>query len=179
MPIFVGLLMVPHAYTYLAAFVLFWLAGFTDYLDGKIARARGLVTNFGKLMDPLADKILVVSALIMMLGMEAIHVPHWAVVVVISREFFVTGFRGLAADQGVVISANQLGKIKTVIQMFYIWIFIGIAGLGLLPSDPLGSLSAYIEPVSYWCGAAVGIFTLISGIQIAWENWSKVGLKDV
>lgn len=103
------------------ALALFVIASLTDMLDGKIARKYNLVTNFGKFMDPLADKLLVSAALIAFI--ELGKIPAWVVIVIISREFIISGFRLVASDNGVVIAASYWGKIKTVIQMTMI-IFI-------------------------------------------------------
>lgn len=97
------------------ALVLFCVASLTDMLDGKIARARNLVTNFGKFMDPLADKLLVTAALISLVEFRV--VPSWAAVIIIAREFAVSGLRTIAASEGKVIAASWWGKIKTVIQI--------------------------------------------------------------
>lgn len=100
---------------YIALF-LFCLASFTDFLDGYLARKNHLITNFGKFMDPLADKLLVGSAAICLV--ERGLLPAWIVVILISREFVISGFRLIAADNGVVIAASIWGKFKTVCQMF-------------------------------------------------------------
>ena len=99
---------------YIAAAV-FVLASLTDMLDGRIARKYNLVTNFGKFMDPLADKLLVCAALIAFV--ELGYLPAWIVIIIISREFIISGFRLIAADKGVVIAANYWGKFKTTFQM--------------------------------------------------------------
>ena len=99
---------------YIAAAV-FVLASLTDMLDGRIARKYNLVTNFGKFMDPLADKLLVCSALIAFV--ELGYLPAWIVIIIISREFIISGFRLIAADKGVVIAANYWGKFKTTFQL--------------------------------------------------------------
>ena len=99
---------------YIAAAV-FVLASLTDMLDGRIARKYNLVTNFGKFMDPLADKLLVCSALIAFV--ELGYLPAWIVIIIISREFIISGFRLIAADNGVVIAASYWGKFKTTFQM--------------------------------------------------------------
>jgi CDP-diacylglycerol--glycerol-3-phosphate 3-phosphatidyltransferase len=101
-------------YRYIAAAV-FIVASFTDLLDGKIARKYGLVTNFGKFMDPLADKLLVCAGLICFT--ELGQLPAWIVIVIISREFIISGFRLVASDNGVVIAASYWGKFKTASQM--------------------------------------------------------------
>ena len=100
------------------ALVLFCAASFTDYLDGHIARKYHLVTNFGKFMDPLADKLLVCSALICFVGKG--ELAAWIVIIIIAREFIIRGFRLVASDNGVVIAANYWGKFKTVSQMIMI-----------------------------------------------------------
>ena len=102
--------------------VIFIVASLTDLLDGKIARKYNLVTNFGKFMDPLADKLLVCSALICLIELN--QLPAWMVIVIISREFIISGFRLVASDNGVVIAASYWGKFKTTFQMFAVILLI-------------------------------------------------------
>lgn len=104
------------------AVVLFIIASLTDLLDGKIARKYNMVTNFGKFMDPLADKLLVCSALICLI--ELGQLPAWMVIVIISREFIISGFRLVASDNGVVIAASYWGKFKTTFQMIAVILLI-------------------------------------------------------
>lgn len=106
----------------LIAAALFGLAAASDAVDGHLARKNGLVTNFGKFMDPLADKLLVCSALICFVELQLI--PAWMVIVIISREFIISGFRLVASDNGVVIAASYWGKFKTVFQMIMCVILI-------------------------------------------------------
>ena len=106
---------------YLAAGI-FIVASLTDMLDGKIARKYNLVTNFGKFMDPLADKLLVCSALICLVELK--ELPAWMVIVIISREFIISGFRLVASDNGVVIAASYWGKFKTTFQMIAVVLLI-------------------------------------------------------
>lgn len=101
---------------------IFILASFTDFLDGHIARKHNLVTNFGKFMDPLADKLLVCSALICLI--ELGQLPAWMVIIIISREFIISGFRLVASDNGVVIAASYWGKFKTTFQMISVILLI-------------------------------------------------------
>ena len=98
------------------ACVIFCLASFTDFLDGYLARKNNLVTNFGKFMDPLADKLLVCSALIL-ITVYSPYVPVWVTLIIIGREFIISGFRLVASDNGIVIAASKWGKLKTVSQM--------------------------------------------------------------
>ena len=104
------------------ALAIFCIASLTDLLDGKIARKYNLVTNFGKFMDPLADKLLVGAAMICLVEMG--RLPAWIVIVIISREFIISGFRLIASDNGIVIAASYWGKFKTVFQMAMIIVLI-------------------------------------------------------
>ena len=113
------------------ALAIFIVASLTDLLDGKIARKYNLVTNFGKFMDPLADKLLVCSALICLV--ELAKLPAWMVIVIIAREFIISGFRLIASDNGVVIAASYWGKFKTTFQMVMICLLIAdIAAIGII-----------------------------------------------
>ena len=124
-PCFVAALLFDHGNNYTMSFVanvLFIIASLTDLFDGKIARKYNMVTNFGKFMDPLADKLLVCSALICLI--ELGQLPAWVVIVIISREFIISGFRLVAADNGVVIAASYWGKFKTTFQMIAVILLI-------------------------------------------------------
>ena len=133
-PFFVLLMLldggVNQTYRYIAA-VIFIEASFTDLLDGKIARKYNLVTNFGKFMEPLADKLLVCSGLICFVGLG--QLPAWFVIIIISREFIISGFRLVASDNGVVIAASYWGKFKTVSQMIMsVLLIVNIPALSIL-----------------------------------------------
>ena len=117
-PFFVIAVALPGWQSQVVALVLFIIASLTDLLDGKIARSRNLVTDFGKFMDPIADKLLVMSALIMLV--EDGRMPGWVCMLILAREFIVSGFRLVAASKGTVIAAGIWGKLKTVSQMIYI-----------------------------------------------------------
>ena len=127
-PFFVFFLLTDFAGSYsdLIALLIFIIASLTDLLDGYLARKYHLVTNFGKFMDPLADKLLVCSAMICLV--ELGRLPAWIVVIIISREFIISGFRLVASDSGVVIAAGNLGKIKTVVQMVMVCVLIADFG---------------------------------------------------
>ncbi len=113
------------------ALAVFIIASLTDMLDGKIARKYNLVTNFGKFMDPLADKLLVCSALVCLVAVD--RIPAWMVIVIIAREFIISGFRLVASDNGVVIAARYWGKFKTTFQIIMICLMIAdLAALQLL-----------------------------------------------
>ena len=122
-PFFVFFMLVPIVpYSNYIAVAIFVIASLTDLADGKIARKYNLVTNFGKFMDPLADKLLVCSALICLVATE--QLAAWMVIVIISREFIISGFRLVASDNGVVIAASYWGKFKTTFQMLMIIVLI-------------------------------------------------------
>ena len=123
-PFFVAAMLIPTGWAgqKWIALAIFCLASLTDLLDGKIARARGLVTNFGKFMDPLADKLLVCSALICLSSQQ--RLAAWVVIIIIAREFIISGFRLIASDAGVVIAASMWGKVKTVFQMTMVILLI-------------------------------------------------------
>ncbi len=124
-PFFVAFMLIPSlggvANKYIAL-ALFCVASFTDFLDGYLARRDNLVTNFGKFMDPLADKLLVCSALICLSSMDKL--PTWIVLIIIAREFIISGFRLVASDNGIVIAASYWGKFKTVSHMTMIILLI-------------------------------------------------------
>lgn len=122
-PFFVVLLLFDiTAYDEWIALAIFIIASLTDFLDGHIARKYNLVTNFGKFMDPLADKLLVCSALICLV--ELSRIPAWIVILIIAREFIISGFRLIASDNGVVIAASYWGKFKTTFQIVMICLMI-------------------------------------------------------
>ncbi len=122
-PFFIVFLLVPITpYDKWIALAIFIVASLTDLLDGKIARKYNLVTNFGKFMDPLADKLLVCSALICLIELHKI--PAWMVILIIAREFIISGFRLVASDNGVVIAASYWGKFKTTFQMVAVCLLI-------------------------------------------------------
>ena len=131
------------------ALILFCVASLTDMLDGKIARKYNLVTNFGKFMDPLADKLLVCSAMICMIEMGKL--PAWIVIVIIAREFIISGFRLVASDNGIVIAASYWGKFKTVFQMAMIIVLIA----------DFGGVFDIITQVLIWIELALTIISLI------------------
>lgn len=123
-PFFVFFLLAPYfeGYGNYIALVIFIVASLTDFLDGKIARKYNLVTDFGKFMDPLADKLLVCSALICLIQLG--QLPAWMVIIIVSREFIISGFRLVAAEQGIVIAASYWGKFKTTFQMIAVVLMI-------------------------------------------------------
>lgn len=110
------------AYTDYIALVIFIIASLTDLADGKIARKYNLVTNFGKFMDPMADKLLVCAAMIALVEMG--RIPSWIVIIIISREFLISGFRLIASDGGLVLAASYWGKFKTTFQMIMVCLMI-------------------------------------------------------
>lgn len=154
--IFRVILVIPFVALLLAGFnwiplFIFVIAALTDLIDGKIARKYGLITNFGKFMDPLADKLLVCSALICLIQLE--RIPAWIVIVIIAREFIISGFRLIASDNGVVIAANMWGKYKTTFQM--IMVILMIANIPVLQ---------LLTDIVMWIATALTIISLIDYI---------------
>lgn len=146
-----------------AALAVFVIASLTDMLDGQIARKHNLVTNFGKFMDPLADKLLVCSALVCLVSMEKL--PTVVCIIIIAREFAISGFRLVASDNGIVIAAGIWGKLKTVFQM--IMIIVLIADLGGV-FDMIGTLLIIISTA----------LTIISLIDYIWNNRQVLNMQD-
>ena len=146
----------------LAAGIVFAVASFTDFLDGYLARKNNLVTDFGKFMDPLADKCLTTAAFLYMLADDVCHPVVLAVI--LFREFAVAGVRMLAAETGTVIAANMWGKVKTVLQMLTI-IFYYFVGALAGPTDVM-AVSLITQILCWLCGAA----TLLSGGIYLWQN---------
>lgn len=162
-PIFVLCMYFDFNNSRLIATVIFALASFTDFLDGHIARRDNLVTNFGKFADPLADKILVCSAMIMLVSTG--EMPAWGVIVIIAREFTITGFRIIAASENVTIAASPLGKFKTVTQL--ISNILLLTGLESLKTP--GMIIFYLAV----------IFTVISGADYLIKNKKVLDLENI
>ncbi len=166
------------------ALVFFCVAGFTDFLDGKIARARGLITNFGILMDPLADKIMTCSAFVAFVESTHLHpdapvkVAAWMVIIIVARELAITGLRLLAASKGVVLSAERFGKHKTISQI--------VAIIALLVTDARNEWPSWLQSIfqdwsvtfteiALWLTVAL---TAASGLIYLWRN-REIYLSDV
>jgi CDP-diacylglycerol---glycerol-3-phosphate 3-phosphatidyltransferase len=150
------------------ALLVFLVASLTDYLDGVIARKRNLITDFGKLMDPLADKVLTASAFICLIPFGAL--PAWAVIIIISREFLITGLRLLASSKGVILPAEKLGKHKTAWQMITIVFF-----LALLAADDFAPEGSDVVDLLWTYGGialvtVTVVLTVFSGSAYLWKN---------
>ena len=149
---------------YLVAFAIFILASITDMLDGKIARKYNLITTFGKVMDPLADKILVYSAFCLLIGDL---IPAWMLIVILTREFVVSGIRTVAASEGIVIAADMSGKIKTVLQM------LAVPMLLLVPVIN-NNIFYIVSMIFLWASL---IMTVYSGVEYVAKNRKVFTLK--
>ena len=145
-----------------AALAIFVIASLTDTLDGYLARRDNLVTNFGKFMDPLADKLLVCSAMICLVDLA--RIPSWVVIIIIGREFVISGFRLIASDNGIVIAANYWGKIKTVCQMVMIIVVIA----------DLGGVFGIVEQVLIYLSL---LLTVISLATYLWDNRKVLSMQ--
>lgn len=179
---FVVLTSLSYVSCHIVAYLLFIVATITDYYDGKIARERNLVTNFGKLLDPVADKVLLLGAFVMLMRFPGLRIPAWAVVIILAREFLITGVRSLAATTGVVISANFWGKTKAVIQMVYVFAFMFFAIVGQLlqayTHAPVwtATYTKWVETASLWAMVFVAVITIFSGLQFMRVNWRALNL---
>ncbi|MGI6110539.1 MAG: CDP-diacylglycerol--glycerol-3-phosphate 3-phosphatidyltransferase [Eubacteriaceae bacterium] len=154
-PVFIIAFCVSFPYHELTALIVFIVASASDAVDGHIARSRNLITDFGKFMDPLADKLLVSSAFVCLVGVQ--FIPAWIVILILAREFAVTGLRTLAANDGVVIAASKWGKAKTVSQMIAIISLL----LFMVPSMNFSWLWSFGQIMVYVCA----VLTLVSGID--------------
>ncbi len=157
-PVFVVCMIIEFPYHMAISLAVFAVASITDQLDGYIARKHNLITDFGKFMDPLADKLLTSAAFILLA--EAGIMPGWIVFTIMAREFAVTGLRGIGANQDVVIAASNYGKAKTVVQMVTIIVLL----LGNWPFSlmniPMGTILIYLTL----------IITVLSGVDYFWKN---------
>ena len=165
------------------ALALFVAGGITDFLDGQIARRHKLITNFGILMDPLADKIMVCSAFIAFVGLK--WIPAWMVVIIVARELAITGLRLLAASKNVVLAAEGYGKHKTVSQIVAIIAILVVASYpqwGTLGQTIFGARLFGTLPWSFWFTEAAKwlavVLTFVSGWLYLWKN-RALYLQDV
>jgi CDP-diacylglycerol--glycerol-3-phosphate 3-phosphatidyltransferase len=158
----------PYART--TALVIFLIAGLTDFIDGEIARRYGLITNFGKLMDPLVDKIMVAAAFISLVPLKA--VPAWAATAVVARDFLITGLRLMASAKGRILPAESLGKQKTswqIITIIFFLVLLSIVELHYANETSTWWMRAWGEagPVLVWITVAL---TIYSGLGFTWRN---------
>lgn len=161
-PVFIVLLLNRYYY---ASGIIFIVASLTDMLDGHIARKYDLISNFGKIMDPLADKLLVTSAMLCLVQMG--EIKAWMVIVILSREFLITGLRSVAAGEGIIIAAGMSGKIKTVLQMVSLSII-------LLKDWPFSYFTDFPVGMSlFWIAVAV---TIYSGVEYVYKS-RKIFIK--
>ena len=157
-------------YARTTALVIFLIAGLTDFIDGEIARRYGIITNFGKLMDPLVDKIMLAAAFISLVPLKA--VPAWAATTVVARDFLITGLRLMASAKGRILPAESLGKQKTSWQVITVLFFLGLfsaSELRFANEESLWWLRAWNQagPILVWITVAL---TLYSGVAYAWRH---------
>lgn len=178
-PLFIALFYVPFKGHYFAALAVFALASFTDFLDGFFARKYHLITNLGKFLDPVADKILVAAAMIVFLTAPekyfTLGLGGWSLIaggccvaVILGRELIVSGFRMVAADAGIVIAADKIGKYKTVTQMISLIVLLVAAGLSEFLGNPLAV--QIINYVGLGFFALATLLTVISGVNYIVKN---------
>jgi len=168
--LFVALLSSSWHYARTAALVIFLIAGLTDFIDGEIARRYGVITNFGKLMDPLVDKIMIAAAFISLVPLRAI--PAWAATIVVGRDFLITGLRLMAISKGQVLTAERLGKHKTSWQIITVLFFLTLLAIAewsrnIMASDWWQRAWNQAGTALVWLTVAL---TLYSGLGYAWRH---------
>lgn len=161
-PVFLVLYYI-YGTSYNIAAIVFVIASLTDALDGHLARSRNLVTTFGKFVDPLVDKLLTMAAFVVLV--EASIIPAWAVIIIITRELIITGFRTLAADKGITIAASKWGKLKTTSQMIALVLL-------LLNNSTLNIAGVYVFYIAV-------ILTIISGLDYIIKNKEVLDLENI
>lgn len=176
-PFFVLALLWPFPHHFLVALALFGIASYTDHLDGMLARKNNQITDFGKFMDPLADKILVISALVCFVSLDLCDV--WLVLLIIAREFMVTSIRLVAAGKGSVIAANNWGKIKTVSQIVAICVILLLQYIAELGTLQVVSFVNEDTLLLFWMIgeiflAVATFFAVLSGLIYLKQNWDVV-----
>ena len=169
-PLYLLLMVVEFPFHYAAALLVFIIASLTDLYDGKLARKHGLVTNLGKFLDPLADKMLTTAAFISFVHLVPSNSMPWALMLILCREFMVTSVRLLAAKDGVVVAASFAGKLKTVMQMvaiIYMLVLMQVKQIPVLRTIPgLIKWGGYFGMALIWISV---IATVVSGIQYVWN----------
>lgn len=175
-PFFMLFMYLEIPFNFMIALVIFSAASITDALDGKIARKRGLVTNFGKFLDPLADKVLVISALTVFVEFERVNMGAIALVIIIAREFMVSGLRLLAADSGIVVAAGIWGKLKTAFTMATIiavlfWLSLCYDFSIGFPGGFRDAIDDVVIPILIWISTAL---TVISGAVYLKGYWHLI-----
>jgi CDP-diacylglycerol--glycerol-3-phosphate 3-phosphatidyltransferase len=168
--LFVAALSSSWAYARTSALIIFLIAGLTDFIDGEVARRYGSITNFGKLMDPLVDKIMMAAAFISLVPLKA--VPAWAATTVVARDFLITGLRLMASAKGRVLPAERLGKQKTSWQVITVIFFLGLLSIAELRyADERSTwwFRAWHDagPVLVWITVAL---TIYSGLAYVWRH---------
>ncbi len=165
-PVFIQVYQYPFEGRFQLAAFIFLLASVTDLLDGYLARRQGQITPLGKLLDPVADKLLIASALILLVAFN--HVSTWLAIIIVGREFAVMGLRVIALNEGIVISVETMGKVKMVLQTFGIFF--------LILSDPATESSVSLLGTVLLWGAA--LLALISGGQYFYRYWKAVSVRS-
>ena len=163
-PVFIVLMLEPTPLRALIAGIVFSIASATDWLDGHLARKWGQVTKIGKLLDPLADKILIVSALILLMNIDPENVPAWTVIIIVGREIAVTGLRAKAAGEGIVIAAESIGKYKVGAQITVVLCFVLNYRIGQDWVVSLGTAALWLSV----------LLALVSGAQYFIAYWRRL-----
>ncbi len=180
-PVFMLFIFIDRTSTRFIALFIFVGASLTDLCDGWLARRHNYITNFGKFMDPLADKLLVSAALISFVELRELNIPAWMVIIIITREFIITGLRSVAASKGKVLAASKTGKYKTTSQMVSISIILIILVLNAMYNQGYINLAMpgigwfkLTRAICYWLLALTTLLTAISGASFIYKNWKLI-----
>jgi CDP-diacylglycerol---glycerol-3-phosphate 3-phosphatidyltransferase len=180
-PVFMLFIFIDRTSTRFIALFIFIGASITDLYDGWLARRHNYITNFGKFMDPLADKLLVSAALISFVELRELNIPAWMVIIIISREFIITGLRSIAASRGKILAASKTGKYKTTSQMITISIILIILVLNAMYISNYINLGMAVQDwikltrsICYWLMALTTLLTAISGLSFIKKNWELI-----
>jgi CDP-diacylglycerol--glycerol-3-phosphate 3-phosphatidyltransferase len=166
-PLFLLFLSVDSIYSHILALITFVGAAITDYYDGKIARERSLETDFGRLMDPLADKILISAAFIYFVGSYP-NIPAWMVTIIIAREFAVSGIRMLAASKGKIVASDKAGKLKTISQLTVIIAILNV----IVYKKLLISVVPYWNTIEHWAKGGIEVLVVITLVMTVFSGYN-------
>jgi len=176
-PFFIFFMAMDGFYMRLMALIVFAAASITDSIDGYVARKYGTITNFGKFIDPLADKLLVSAALISFVEIKELSIPPWIVIIIISREFIITGLRSIAAAKNIIIPAAMAGKFKTFSQMTTIIVILVILCMNSVLKEFFGSnaymihtFQSVVKIIPFTLMFITAVFTLISGLTYIFRH---------
>ncbi|MDR2676534.1 MAG: CDP-diacylglycerol--glycerol-3-phosphate 3-phosphatidyltransferase [Endomicrobium sp.] len=183
-PLFIFFMEMRGIYNNILALFVFCIAAITDFLDGQIARRNKAMTATGALLDPLADKLLIFAAFICFVGIPSLGIPAWMVIIIVAREFLITGLRSVAVPKNMIVSADKSGKFKTTSQMIVIILILTVLIMNeLLYSFISNNRVCYscvilLRKLPFWATVVATIFTIYSGLNYVWKYRRLLLNKD-